>query len=269
MPIQSNKILKRAFFLALCLIAFLVIIKYSDKKESNQISNATLDKQNNLNASADSLNKSGLTKKQQWQNMEKEVASWVDGLGLGIDPGIKNTVIVLNLLGFKTSASCEGHMDRALAYPWVDFETENQEVVALNNQQQDIVKRIEEKQSEIQKKYPDLSWGEALRKEESEELNAIYPELHAINDKIEKLSKVQLVPLKNLLADFYKNRSIDPDKMITIQERAFLRMYSLGGDWQIVRDDNERLKKLKEYQQEMKLLTDFLTDHFLSMSNDS
>ena len=232
------------------------------------MSNAALDKQSSFNSGANSLNQSGLTKKQQWQNMEKEVASWGDALGLGIDPGIKNTVIVLNLLGFKTSSSCEGHMDRALAYPWVDFETENQEIVNLNNQQQDIVKRIDEKQSEIQKKYPDLSLGEALRKEESEELDAIYPELHAINDKIEKLSKAQLVPLKNLLADFYKNRSIDPDTMIAIHEigPTFLRMYSLGGDWQIVRDDNERLKKLKEYQQEIELFADFLTDYFFSMS---
>ncbi len=245
---KSNKALKWIVVLAIGLIIATVVIRYSAVKSPNKVSHSPIASEQQPDSE----------KKKRWQAMEKEVASWGDALGLGIDPGIKNTVIVLNLLGFKTSQSCEGHMDRGLAYPWIDFETENQEMVILNNKRQDIVKRIEEKHSEIQKKYPDLSLGEALRKGESEELDAIYPELHAINDKMEKLAKAQLVPLKNLLADFYKNRSIDPDKMITIRER----MYSLGGDWQITRNDNEKAKKLKEYQNEMNSLADFLTDYY-------
>jgi hypothetical protein len=43
-----------------------------------------------------------------------------DGLGLGIDDGIVDTVIALTAHGIPTVASCEGHVDHGLAYPWVD-----------------------------------------------------------------------------------------------------------------------------------------------------
>jgi len=217
-------------------------------------------------SNANMSSKANFEKQQRWQTMEKEIDSITDGLGLGIDPGIKKTVVVLNLLGFKTSQSCEGHIGRGLPYPWIDFETENQEIANLNIKHNDIIKRINKEESDIQKKYPDLSMGEALRKEESKNLNTLYQEMHAINDKIEKTSKSQLVPLKKLLGDFYKGRSADPDRIIAIHEinPTFLKMYSIGGDWQIVRSDKEKANKLKDYQQEMKALTDFLTDYYFS-----
>lgn len=44
-----------------------------------------------------------------------------DGLGLGIDDGIMDTVIALTANGVPTVASCEGHADRGLPFPWVDI----------------------------------------------------------------------------------------------------------------------------------------------------
>lgn len=59
-------------------------------------------------------------KKQAIWDAEKVIVdSITDRLGMPIDSGIKETVIVLRLLGFKTSQSCEGHSDRALPFPWV------------------------------------------------------------------------------------------------------------------------------------------------------
>jgi len=201
---------------------------------------------------------------QPWQDMEKEVGSWVDGLGMPIDPGIKDTVIALNLLGFKTRASCEGHIDRGLSYPWIDFETKNQEIVNLETKRDEINNQIAERREEIQKKYPDLPIGEALHREEFADVKALYQEMHMLGDQIAHLSKSQLMPLKNLLEQFYKSRTTDPDKMITIHalNPTFLRMYSLGGDWQVTRNDNERALKLKEYQQEMNEFTDFLKNQY-------
>jgi len=207
-----------------------------------------------------SINELKLTKEQLWQNMEKEVASWGDALGMPIDPEIKKAVIVLNLLGFKTEQSCEGHIDWGLPYSWISFDTSDKEIETLMNTRLEISNKIDKKESEIQKKYPDLSAGEALRKEDSEELYAMYRERHPTNDKLHKLQKLKLVPLKNLITDFYKNHKIDPDKMIAFGELE--RIYSLGGEWQIVRDESEKLIKLKEYQQEMKLFADFLTDYY-------
>ena len=47
-----------------------------------------------------------------------------DRLGKRVDPGIRETVIVLNLLGLSTRQSCEGHVSLAghgHAAPWVDL----------------------------------------------------------------------------------------------------------------------------------------------------
>lgn len=55
------------------------------------------------------------------QEVQQEVDELVDGLGRPIDAGIKKIVSVLRLIGFHTTASCEGHMDRGLPYPWVQI----------------------------------------------------------------------------------------------------------------------------------------------------
>ena len=60
-------------------------------------------------------------KEQRWQKMAMRMDRMADGLGMPIDTGIKDTVIVLNLLGFPTSMSCEGHAYRGVHGPWVDI----------------------------------------------------------------------------------------------------------------------------------------------------
>lgn len=56
-----------------------------------------------------------------YQDALKKLDSTVDGLGLGIDPGIKHAVAAFNARGFITTGSCEGHLDRGFPYPWIDF----------------------------------------------------------------------------------------------------------------------------------------------------
>lgn len=52
-----------------------------------------------------------------------EVDDLVDGLGLGVDAGIRYPVAVLRLLGYPTKMSCAGHCQRArLVGPWVMFQ---------------------------------------------------------------------------------------------------------------------------------------------------
>ena len=52
-----------------------------------------------------------------------EVDRTVDGLGMGIDEGIKELVVSLWALGIQTTGSCEGHKERGCPYPWLDIET--------------------------------------------------------------------------------------------------------------------------------------------------
>ncbi len=55
----------------------------------------------------------------QRKRVKSKVDRMADGLGRSVDEGIKSMVITLNILGFQTIQSCEGHLKRALPYPWV------------------------------------------------------------------------------------------------------------------------------------------------------
>jgi len=59
------------------------------------------------------------TPEQRYQEMSERVSTFTDKLGMPIDPGIFETVVVLNLLGLHTFQSCEGHLDHGCPYPWV------------------------------------------------------------------------------------------------------------------------------------------------------
>ncbi len=54
-----------------------------------------------------------------WQEACAAFAQQTDALGTPIDPGIFETVVLLNLLGFPTVQSCEGHLDHGTPYSWV------------------------------------------------------------------------------------------------------------------------------------------------------
>lgn len=60
----------------------------------------------------------------RWRRMMEAVGRVTDRLGKPVDPGIRETVAVLNLLGLPTIQSCEGHVNdrgHGLPAPWVDF----------------------------------------------------------------------------------------------------------------------------------------------------
>lgn len=80
----------------------------------------------------------------------------VDGLGKGIEEGIIEQVTYLNLLGFHTAASCEGHTD-GTAYPfgYILFGTENvfNEDFIVNK----VYNEVRNKAFELEKeKFPDF-----------------------------------------------------------------------------------------------------------------
>src|SRR5260370_29918875 len=58
---------------------------------------------------------------QRWDELAKKFSRTTDRLGMPIDAGIFETVVVLNALGIHTMASCEGHLDHGLPCPWVDI----------------------------------------------------------------------------------------------------------------------------------------------------
>lgn len=200
-------------------------------------------------------------KKILWHKMEGQVNSWVDGQGKPIDSGVKKIVIVLNLLGFITEQSCEGHLDWGRPYPWIRFATESDEVTALRNETIDIYKRIKEKESEIEKKYPNLSLREARMQENSEELIKMYQKTNELGDAIDKKKLGTVAPLHDLIIDFYKTHPANPDTLLMLSENL-IELFSVGGPWQIIRTDNDKSQRLRAYQQEMWAFTEFLVDYY-------
>ena len=79
----------------------------------------------------------------EWNFMASEVSTWCDGLGQPLDEKIKETVIILNLLGFKTRQSCEGHLDWGYSYPGVDFAFDEEKSTELWNELSEVRKKIE------------------------------------------------------------------------------------------------------------------------------
>jgi len=54
-------------------------------------------------------------------NYNIDLEKVTDKLGEPIDKGIIEGVAVLNKLGFPTSQSCEGHLDRGYPFPWIEI----------------------------------------------------------------------------------------------------------------------------------------------------
>lgn len=52
----------------------------------------------------------------------QQLSLTVDGLGEAVDPDITEALVAFLMAGFETYASCGGHADRALAWPWVQFQ---------------------------------------------------------------------------------------------------------------------------------------------------
>lgn len=84
-----------------------------------------------------------MDKQALWGKTEEKVDQFRDALKMPIDKGIRETVIVLNVLGFTTSMSCEGHLDRGLPYPWVDIKFNEVEMELLDGRTTpDLLKMI-------------------------------------------------------------------------------------------------------------------------------
>lgn len=198
-------------------------------------------------------------KKQRWDEKALEVSSWGDALGLGIDAKIKDTVIVLNLLGFTTQQSCEGHLDHGRPYPWVSFVIDDAELEALRKKWEDLEDAVTAAEKGIIAKHPELQAREALRIGPRDELEKLYQEARIASEKMNTHRKMKMVPINNLLQAFYRNCAY-PDTMMA--REGINEIASIGGYWQMTRDDVAKAMKLKEYQTEMRRFTHFLIDMY-------
>ncbi|HWS83276.1 MAG TPA: helix-turn-helix domain-containing protein [Ktedonobacteraceae bacterium] len=176
------------------------------------------------------------SKNQVWQDLEYQMRRTVDGLGKRIDAGIMDAVVALNANDIYTVASCEGHLDWGAPYPWIDVESSDPRVDALEQQIAEL-----------------LYEG----KKGSEEVKQLYLEVKHMHYQEE-------LKIVAALDAFYQHHPLDYDRHLVFlhETRGGCRVQSQGADTQEVRTLDERAAKLKEYQAEMQAFADFLKRQF-------
>ncbi len=168
---------------------------------------------------------------QQWQQKLKDLDKVTDGLGLGIDSGIKETVALLNLAGVQTTASCEGHINWGVPYPWIDVGNPDAWKIY---EQMDKVKDFESKQ------------------------------FKNLTGQMTALNKPECKKLFRLLKKFYPDSEVDHRAMLIIESyghgsgRLQSRQEYLFEDDKVAYTQHTRLAKA-----EMKRFTNFLKQQML------
>lgn len=182
-------------------------------------------------------------KEQRWQEMAARVDKITDKLGMPVDEGIKETVIVLNLLGFPTVQSCEGHTERGVCGPWVDMRPGG--IEALAQKQNQALQTLAEARKQ---------------KKTEEEYASAYQTLEEIDTAAHEPMTHLAENLIACLAVFYQERQTSYECILVIHHLGLgYRLECQGtsmqyGPFALPRKDG----RLPHYQEEMRAFTDFL-----------
>lgn len=187
-------------------------------------------------------------KEQRWQEMCTRVEHMTDRLGKGIDPGIVDTVVVLNLLDIPTTMSCEGHLDHGTAAPWIHVGDPG------IREHEDKVHRLSQHASEQERQQGKIT----------PEIMQLFEEVRQARRDVKRMHLAIWQKLVHSLNAFYEGRFVPYDVRLVIQPLGIgqSRLESQGADFQEVAPGDVRTLKLAEYQEEMRLLTAFLKQQY-------
>ncbi len=171
----------------------------------------------------------------------QKIKAWANGaeynLGKKIDSEIKETVIFLNCLNFRTIGSCEGHLksEKFTHGPYLGFHSKlTEELLDKENKEW---KKSRKKLIEFTKK----------------------------NEKLRKKARLENIEIGkkiiNLLSEFYKSRSSNQERRLFVQFIGYYfgpRIECQGSEYLALEKKEIRVKKLKIYQLEFKAFTNFL-----------
>lgn len=181
--------------------------------------------------------------------MAREVDTWTDALGLPIDPKIKSLVVALNVLGVKTTASCEGHLEWGCASPWVDLNLRSPQYLSLRQ-------KIFANQNTID----NISANGGLEAEaKTKAVELLLTEQSALFKDLDKVQAADQQVIQSFLNAFYQHHFTSYDRILFLESvSSDHRLESHGAQFQCLRTPEERAKKLMEYQDEMALFERFL-----------
>jgi hypothetical protein len=183
-----------------------------------------------------------VTHQELWERKLSEVDALRDGIGKPIDPGIRETVAILQLLGLHTRQSCEGHIDWGLPAPWVAL----------------YVPEAEQLREKI---LPLESWLEVLQ-EDDEAFERVCHERNRLRQQETQCEAQAWMPLFRWLASYYQHHSAVPyEERIVLHTNG--RLTIQGAMLQGARDAATQALKLQEYQDELRRFTQFLKRQFM------
>jgi len=168
-----------------------------------------------------------------WRQALLEVDELKDGLGRGLDPGSRELVACLRLLGLKTIMSCEGHAERETEGPYVMFRS------------------LEAKPLEAE--YWKLVAEGKRKSDEAKQLRKTAYELNLRERR-------KLTPLLN---EFYENRATSYDNRIIIStfDLGGSRLRCQSAEEYRLAGKSDREAFLRAHQQEFGDFTAFLMTH--------
>lgn len=167
-----------------------------------------------------------------WDELANKIEKSVDALNLGIDSGIKDSVIAFNAYGLPTSQSCEGHLDPEDGHnpylgPWVEV-------------------------------YPNEPKQEGWEYDDN------------LRDQVINESDKYLTKAKSLLDEFYTNREVANDVKLTTDQIAYgFRVQSSGLKALNNPTDQGQREKALGHKQEMREFTKFLKEKYFTENNEA
>ena len=211
-------------------------------------------------------------KENAWLAKLADIERLRDALGFPIDEKIRETVVALNLIGIPTSASCEGHIDRAKGAPWVKVEAPNkphERFIGEDGIIEMIAERYHVSPEDVRTSKNYDAWREATNLAAAHGETPEYQEWRRESDALRER-------LTAMIKEFYRDRVVDETMQIEIirDPEGSTRIHNGGDDFRRssrgLTDDERRLlvDRLAKYQVEMKAFTDFLKEKYYSSQQE-
>lgn len=187
-----------------------------------------------------------------WLETAQRLEGATDALGTPIDKGIMEAVIALNVLGVMTDSSCEGHLDRGYAAPWIDFHAVG--IEALRKQASDANRKLREAEEQ---------------QSSSETISTLTTEVYRLAREENVAYYRGAWRVYQALEAFYLKHHVPYDQQLYLHNDSFgnSRLQPNGIDYQPQRSSAMQAEKLVLYQQEMRAFAAFLKSDYLLMAD--
>jgi len=188
-------------------------------------------------------------KQQNWNEVTARMSQVTDKLGMPIDKGILETVVALNVLGISTSMSCEGHLDRGRATPWIRFHAKGPAL---------LLAQVKEATDQLERAKAEHAPTEEIEKRTRE--------LFRLSKEADITCFQEPKRVMDYLEVFYHDRHVPYDRQLVLKVDSFgngtLTVH--GEPFQSLHPLDVRAQNLEKYREEMQVFTAFLRQVYFS-----